>query len=181
MSKIQRMFSANGRALLPDEIPLVESFNAEYVGALNREDAAALAQTSAQANQDVPPLLPLSAFHDAQTNLCWRALAAPAVLSLREGERLVLQFQHANVPLGHQLWREEELGRQGVFAAEEDARQFAQAIVEALGDHLSICDLEHLAAAFAAKLASEHAFRQAAIAEHAATCAAPDSTSTSRG
>lgn len=179
MSKIQQMFSANGRALFPDEIPLVEAFNAKYADQLNPPGPAVTAQACSATRNTVPPLLPLSAFHAALPGLNWRVVQPATALSLRECERVVLQFQQANVPLGHQLWREEELGRQGIFTAEEDSRQFAQALVEALGDRLSLCDLEQLAAAFAAKLASAQASRQAAIEaqaalEQAAKAATPD-------
>jgi len=81
---------------------------------------------------------------------------------LYAGQRLQLRMLTSR-DIGYGLWRDEKLAEHGVFGADHDSRQFAQTLYEALADHLSIRNLEHLVEVFTLALASEEARRQAAL------------------
>jgi hypothetical protein len=167
MPRIQDVFKGEGRKLTPDERVRVDEFNAKYealgVKSMPKPPSWLSRPQPARAGRQLPPLLPLKAFHDAHPQLTWRPTAPASVLSIRTGARLVLQFQDTCVPLGHHLWRNEELMEKGVLACEADSQDFAETLTQALAPHLSLWNLEHLIAALSAEKARQDAEREVAI------------------
>jgi hypothetical protein len=169
MPRIQDVFKGEGRKLTSDERVLVDAFNAKYeaLGVKSMPKPPSWLSRPrpqpARAGRRLPPLLPLKAFHDAHPQLTWRPVSPTSVLSIRTGARLVLQFQDTCVPLGHHLWRDEELMEKGVLAHEADSKDFAEALTRALAPQLSPWNLEHLIAALSAEKARQDAGRDAAI------------------
>lgn len=72
----------------------------------------------------------------------WRSKPKVSV-HLHPHVRFSIAAQEAG-DIGYGIWREEELGRLGVHGAELDSKAFAKRLMDALGDHLSIRNLEHL-------------------------------------
>ena len=190
-SRIQKEFDAIGRELQPSEAPAVEAFRAKY-GASAAQDAssaphapegeAPLSDKASEPFQPRPhrvtvtqsladfknfPFLPLSAFVEALPARDWKPEQPSVTLYLRDIERVVVQVETSTTPLAAHLWRDEELGKQGIYAHEEDAKAFAAGLVASLAPRLSIFDLEFVVQAFTAELERAEAERQAAIAEHA--------------
>lgn len=172
MPRIQDVFKGEGRKLTPAERERVDEFNAKYeaLGIKSMPKPPSWLRRPrpqpARAGRKLPPLQPLNAFHEAQPQLTWRPVAPASVLSIRTGARLVLQFQDACVPLGHHLWRDEELMEKGVLACEADSKDFAEELTQTLVPHLSPWNLEHLIDALTAERARQDANRQTAIANH---------------
>lgn len=106
------------------------------------------------------PMQPLAAYLATQPELTWRPSIDGAVTVTRNAhERWCLQREISNAGAGFGYWRTETLAAQGVAANDSDSREFAQALVEALADHLTPRNLLHLAEAFAAAYARETAPR----------------------
>lgn len=67
------------------------------------------------------------------------------------------------VDIGYGMWREDALSELGVSGAELDSRAFAKGLMDALGGHLSIRNLEHLRTAIDQQLAEHLAMRDCAV------------------
>lgn len=192
-SRIQSEFNAIGRELLDSELPAVDAFHAKY-GTRTSPQSVDVSQASLEENMNSLPLndkggfqpkphritvtqsladfkdfpfLPLSAFVEALPDRAWKP-EPPVTLYLRDIERVMVQVETSTTPLAAHLWRDEELGKQGIHAHEEDAKAFADGLVATLAPRLSLFDLEYVVKAFSAELERAEAERQAAIAEHAA-------------
>lgn len=162
-------FDAVGRELRASEQPAVEAFCAKYAAGAPQLQEVTQAEQESPALSKLPPLLPLSAFAEALPDISWQPEQPAATLYLRDTERVVVQeVETSCTNLGYHLWRDEELGKQGIYAHEEDAKAFAEGLVATLAPRLSIFDLEFVVQAFTAELERAEAERQAAIAEHAA-------------
>lgn len=167
MPRIQDVSKGEERKLPPDERVRVDEFNAKYealgVKSMPKPPSWLSRPRPSRAGQQLPPLLPLSAFHDAHPQLTWRPTVPASVLAIRTGARVVLHFEDTYVPLGHHLWRDEELMEKGVLACEADSQDFAETLTQALAPHLSLWDLEHLIAALSTEKARQDAEREAAL------------------
>jgi hypothetical protein len=113
----------------------------------------------------VTPLLqPLAAYLAAHPELTWCPSTEPAAVVTRSAhERWRLQREISDAGAGFGYWRTETLAAQGVAANDVDSREFAQALVDALADHLTPRNLQHLAEAFAAAHARETTTRAGAV------------------
>jgi hypothetical protein len=174
-------FDAIGRDLTPAEVRDAKAFAEKYspggklltrvgVHAEQRrviEDVLHSATQTQPSERNEPklPLLPLLAFQEAQAEPSWESRRPPAVLAVRESERFIVQLQEATAPLLQGPWRTEALAEQGVSACDVDAESFANSLVAAVSDRLSIYQLEYVVTAFSAELARQEAARQKAIAQ----------------
>jgi hypothetical protein len=153
----QRVMAEVRRAVLDGE-PLDSLF---YKRVQAQEQTRAAGQDGSPASSI--PLLPLSAFQDAHPALAWTSAQSTAVVPLREGERFVVQLEQSGALSGYGPWRNDELANQGIDCCEEDAKSFAQGLLNAINDQLSHYELAHLVATFSAELERREAERQAAL------------------
>lgn len=184
-------FDAIGRDLFPGERAAAKAFAARYASGtdsrgreqVRREQQRVIDEVRRAATpaQDVSaetaagiPLLPLSAFQAAQLAARWIPPSPAAIVPLREGERFVVQFEDSSELSGHGPWRNDELANQGIDCSGEDARSFAQGLLNAINDRLSMYELEHIVAVFSTELARREAERQAVIGSPSTgACATP--------
>ena len=97
------------------------------------------------------PLLPLSAFLAVQPGLTWFPAPEPVQFVARTADvRWKIQREISNAESGIAYSRREALYEQGVNANDEDSKNFATGLVQALEEHLTPRDLRQLAEAFAA-------------------------------
>jgi len=173
MPRIQDVLKGEGRRFTPEERVRVDEFNAKYealgVRPMPKPPSWLSRPRVTRPGRELPPLLPLKAFQDAHPQLSWQPTAQVSVLAIRTDARLVLQFQDTCVPLGHHLWRDEELMQKGVLACEADSLGFAEELTHALAPHLSPWNLEHLITALTAEQARQTAEREANSHIRAAT------------
>lgn len=94
----------------------------------------------------------------------------------RLGPKVVYLHPHVRFQLTHEvtgdigygIWREEQLGDDGISGAEIDAQAFAEGLYDTLSDHLSIRNLDRLAEVFARERDKARQERDAAVARMAA-------------
>lgn len=95
------------------------------------------------------PLLPLSAFLAIQPGVTWFTAPESAQFVARSADvRWKIQREISNAESGVAYSRREALYEQGVNANEEDSKNFATGLVQALEEHLTPRDLRNLAEAF---------------------------------
>lgn len=66
--------------------------------------------------------------------------------------------------IGYGLWREDHLAEHQICGAQIDSKAFADGLVEALADHMSIRNLRDLLASVQAELCAQEASRRASMA-----------------
>lgn len=109
------------------------------------------------------PLADLDAFVAAGPAATWVAKGSSVVVYHSAHERYQLtreQCPFEPALAGRELHRKDVLAEAGICEAELDSASFAQGLVAALADNLSIRDLEALVAAFSLELATQEALRQ---------------------
>lgn len=109
------------------------------------------------------PLADLGAFVAAGPAAQWEAKGPSVTVYRSAHERFQLTREQCSFEpelVGREFHRKDVLAEAGICEAELDSASFAQGLVAALADNLSIRDLEALVAAFSQELATQEAQRQ---------------------